>query len=168
TVNSSQQIGGSIGTAFLNTIAIAAATSYVSGKAPSPSVTALAAVHGYTVAFWWAAGIFFVGAVLAGVLLRPGWRGAPRRIGAARRSPRSSSCPALHATAGPPTQHERRARTRSDHRGLGPRPAGGLLPTPPSSEAPQPRGLLPHHGDTDRGPQDRPRQGGHRAADTEL
>jgi hypothetical protein len=72
TVNSSQQIGGSIGTAFLNTIAIAAATSYVSGKAPSPSVTALAAVHGYTVAFWWAAGIFFVGAVLAGVLLRPG------------------------------------------------------------------------------------------------
>lgn len=72
TVNSCQQVGGSIGTAFLNTIAIAAATSYASGKAPSPSVTALAAVHGYTVAFWWAAGIFAVGAVLAGTLLRSG------------------------------------------------------------------------------------------------
>lgn len=72
TVNSCQQVGGSIGTAFLNTIAIAAGTSYLAGKVPSPSLTALAAVHGYTVAFWWAAGIFLAGAVLAGVLLRPG------------------------------------------------------------------------------------------------
>jgi EmrB/QacA subfamily drug resistance transporter len=72
TVNSCQQVGGSIGTAFLNTIATSAATSFVVGKAPSAALAAQAAVHGYTVAFWWAAGIFAVGAVLAGVLLRPG------------------------------------------------------------------------------------------------
>ena len=72
TVNSSQQVGGAIGTAFLNTIAISAAASFVSGKAPSPSLASQAAVHGYTVAFWWAAAIFGLGAVVAGLLLRPG------------------------------------------------------------------------------------------------
>jgi EmrB/QacA subfamily drug resistance transporter len=72
TVNSCQQVGGSIGTAFLNTIATTAVTSYLVGKVPTPSVAAQAAVHGYTVAFWWAAGIFGLGAVVAGVLLRPG------------------------------------------------------------------------------------------------
>jgi EmrB/QacA subfamily drug resistance transporter len=72
TVNSCQQVGGSIGTAFLNTIATAAVTSYLVGKVPTPLTAAQAAVHGYTVAFWWAAGIFCVGAVVAGALLRPG------------------------------------------------------------------------------------------------
>jgi hypothetical protein len=47
-------------------------TSFLAGKALSPLVTAQAAVHGYTVAFWWAAGIFCLGAVVAGTLLRPG------------------------------------------------------------------------------------------------
>ena len=65
-------MGGSIGTAFLNTIATTAVTSYLVGKVPSPLVAAQAAVHGYTVAFWWAAGIFVVGAVVSGTLLRPG------------------------------------------------------------------------------------------------
>jgi hypothetical protein len=72
TVNSCQQVGGSIGTAFLNTIATTAVTSYLSGKVLTPLVAAQAAVHGYTVAFWWSAGIFCVGAAVAGVLLRPG------------------------------------------------------------------------------------------------
>ena len=72
TVNSCQQVGGSIGTAFLNTIATTAVTSYLAGKALTPLVAAQAAVHGYTVAFWWAAGIFLVGAIVAGTLLRPG------------------------------------------------------------------------------------------------
>jgi EmrB/QacA subfamily drug resistance transporter len=72
TVNSCQQVGGSIGTAFLNTIATAAVASYLSGKIPTPAVAAQAAVHGYTVAFWWASGIFCVGAVVAGTLLRSG------------------------------------------------------------------------------------------------
>jgi MFS family permease len=72
TVNSCQQVGGSIGTAFLNTIATTAVTSYLVGKAVTPLVAAQAAVHGYTVAFWWAAGIFLLGAIVAGTLLRPG------------------------------------------------------------------------------------------------
>jgi EmrB/QacA subfamily drug resistance transporter len=72
TVNSCQQVGGSIGTAFLNTIATTAVTSYLVGKTVTPLVAAQAAVHGYTVAFWWAAGIFAFGAVVSGTLLRPG------------------------------------------------------------------------------------------------
>jgi EmrB/QacA subfamily drug resistance transporter len=72
TVNSCQQVGGSVGTAFLNTIATTAVTSYLAGKALTPLVAAQAAVHGYTVAFWWAAGIFALGAIVAGTLLRPG------------------------------------------------------------------------------------------------
>ena len=43
----------------------------------------LAALHGYTTVFWWCAGIFAVGAVICGALLRarpagPGRRGRPR------------------------------------------------------------------------------------------
>ena len=72
TVNSCQQVGGSIGTAFLNTMATTATASYLSGKLPTPNNTALAALHGYTVAFWWAMGIFLIGAAVAGLLLRPG------------------------------------------------------------------------------------------------
>src|SRR3954465_6254009 len=64
-VNTSQQVGGSIGTALLSTIAATAA----SGFAGAP---AAAAVHGYTTAFWWSAGIFAFGAVVCGLLLRPG------------------------------------------------------------------------------------------------
>ena len=72
TVNSCQQVGGSIGTAFLNTIATTAVASYLVGKSLSQPVVAQAAVHGYTVAFWWAAGIFLLGAIVSGTLLRPG------------------------------------------------------------------------------------------------
>jgi EmrB/QacA subfamily drug resistance transporter len=72
TVNSCQQVGGSIGTAFLNTIATTAVASYLAGKALTPLVSAQAAVHGYTVAFWWAAAIFLLGALVSGTLLRPG------------------------------------------------------------------------------------------------
>jgi EmrB/QacA subfamily drug resistance transporter len=73
-VNTMQQIGGSIGTALLSTLAASAVTSSlatVAGK-PDPAALATAAVHGYTTAFWWAAGIFAIGAVVTGLLLRPG------------------------------------------------------------------------------------------------
>jgi EmrB/QacA subfamily drug resistance transporter len=71
-VNTGQQIGGSVGTAVLSTFASTAATSYMTGKAATPDVMAHAAVHGYTTAFWISAGIFAAGAVVAGLLLRPG------------------------------------------------------------------------------------------------
>ena len=68
TVNASQQVGGSLGTALLSTLAASATTSYLVGLRPTPSVLAAAAVHGYTTAFTWAAGIFALAAVVALVL----------------------------------------------------------------------------------------------------
>ncbi|MGA9858089.1 MAG: MFS transporter [Solirubrobacteraceae bacterium] len=68
TVNASQQVGGSLGTALLSTLAASAATSYVAGQRPTPALIAHAAVHGYTTAFTVSAGIFALAAVVAGVL----------------------------------------------------------------------------------------------------
>jgi EmrB/QacA subfamily drug resistance transporter len=81
TINVGQQLGGSTGTALLNTIATSAAATYVAthltrSVAASPSaargVQAAGAVHGYTTAFWWTAAIFLGGAIVAGTLLRRG------------------------------------------------------------------------------------------------
>jgi hypothetical protein len=72
TVNTAQQVGGSLGTALLNTVATTATTTFLAGKAASSGVVAGAAVHGYTTAFWWAAAILAAGAVTCGLLLRPG------------------------------------------------------------------------------------------------
>jgi EmrB/QacA subfamily drug resistance transporter len=81
TVNTGQQLGGSIGTALLNTIAASAAANYIASHIspatvvhgrPSPGLLGLGLVHGYTTAFWWSAAIFACGAVVAGVLMRRG------------------------------------------------------------------------------------------------
>jgi EmrB/QacA subfamily drug resistance transporter len=69
-VNTMQQVGGSIGTALLSSIFASAVTSFARGKPPSPQVAADAAMHGYTVAFWVAAGVFAFGAVVVGLLMR--------------------------------------------------------------------------------------------------
>jgi EmrB/QacA subfamily drug resistance transporter len=69
-VNTSQQVGGSIGTALLSTLAVSATTDWVIANGPG----AQAAVEGYITAFWWAAAIFAVGAVVTGALLRSGVR----------------------------------------------------------------------------------------------
>jgi EmrB/QacA subfamily drug resistance transporter len=71
-VNTAQQVGGSVGTAVLSTIATSAATHYLVGKAPSASLLAAATVHSYTTTFAWVAGFFAVGAVVSGLLLRSG------------------------------------------------------------------------------------------------
>jgi EmrB/QacA subfamily drug resistance transporter len=71
-VNTGQQIGGSIGTALLSTLASSALTSYMDGRPHTPDVLAQAAVHSYTTAFWVAAAIFAAGAVICGSLMRPG------------------------------------------------------------------------------------------------
>jgi hypothetical protein len=73
-VNVSQQVGGSIGTALLSTLAASAATDFVTGHGAAPEVLRQAAVEGYATAFWWAAGIFAIGALVCGSLLRPGAR----------------------------------------------------------------------------------------------
>jgi EmrB/QacA subfamily drug resistance transporter len=71
-VNTCQQVGGSIGTALLNTIAASALTSYLVTHGQSPAAQAEAAVHSYVVAFWVAAAIFAGAAVVCGLVLRPG------------------------------------------------------------------------------------------------
>ena len=80
-VNTGQQLGGSIGTSLLNTVAAGATAAYLTahisprtlvGGKPGPSLVSVALVHGYTTAFWWAAGIFGCGAVVAAVLFRWG------------------------------------------------------------------------------------------------
>jgi predicted MFS family arabinose efflux permease len=72
-VNTMQQVGGSIGVALLSTFSATAATSFVASHGgPAPGTLAAAAVHGYTTAFWWSAGIFLFGALFSAALLRSG------------------------------------------------------------------------------------------------
>jgi EmrB/QacA subfamily drug resistance transporter len=71
-VNTSQQVGGSIGTALLNTIAASALAGYIATHVHTPLTIASAAVHSYEVAFWIAAGIFAAAAVICGLLLPSG------------------------------------------------------------------------------------------------
>ena len=68
-VNTSQQIGGSIGTSLLSTIYASAVASYLTSHPPVRGLASAAQVHGDTTAFWWAAGIFGLGFVLALVIL---------------------------------------------------------------------------------------------------
>lgn len=72
TLNTSQQVGGSIGTALLNTLAAGAATAYLVGKVPTAANAATAALHSYTTAFLWSSGFFVVGAVVAGLVFERG------------------------------------------------------------------------------------------------
>ena len=59
-VNTSQQVGGSIGVAFLNTIATNATASYLtSGHSPAASAT-----HGFDLAFAFSAGVFGLATLL--------------------------------------------------------------------------------------------------------
>ncbi|GGV75667.1 MFS transporter [Streptomyces massasporeus] len=73
TVNTSQQVGGSIGTALLNTIATTSTATYVTAHLTDPSdrtrVMREGVVHGYTVAIWWAAGIMLLAGLIAGLMV---------------------------------------------------------------------------------------------------
>ncbi|NRD07370.1 MFS transporter [Rathayibacter agropyri] len=70
-VNTSQQVGGSIGTALLNTLAATAVTDYLASHAPvTATIAAEAAVQSYAVAYGWGAGFYAVGAVLTVLLFR--------------------------------------------------------------------------------------------------
>jgi hypothetical protein len=75
-VNTSQQVGGSVGISLLSTIFASAVANYTTDHLHSTGLVNAAAVHGYTTAFWWAAGIFALGFLLAMVIL-PG-RATPR------------------------------------------------------------------------------------------
>jgi EmrB/QacA subfamily drug resistance transporter len=75
TVNTAQQVGGSLGTALLNSIAAGATAGYVAAHSPSLLEPVRALVHGYSVATEWGTGILLLGALAAAVLIdrgRPG------------------------------------------------------------------------------------------------
>ena len=70
-VNTTQQVGGSVGTALLSTIFASAVAAFVASSTnpSSPATQAAAQVEGYTTAFWWAAGLFLLAAVICGLLM---------------------------------------------------------------------------------------------------
>ena len=70
-VNTMQQVGGSIGTAALSTLALTATATYLTAHHAGPLAPAVAAVHGYSVAFTVSAALFGVGALVAALLLPP-------------------------------------------------------------------------------------------------
>jgi hypothetical protein len=65
-------VGGSIGTSLLNTLAASAATSYLVGRALTPTSVQAALLHSYTTAFLWSSLIFVVGSLVAGLILKRG------------------------------------------------------------------------------------------------
>ncbi|MFD8411766.1 MFS transporter [Streptomyces sp. NPDC059650] len=83
-VNTSQQVGGAIGTALLNTIAASATTAYLTdhaaegaaGGAAVELLQAQAMVEGYSTAIWWAVGILLASAAAVAVLVNTGRPGA--------------------------------------------------------------------------------------------
>jgi EmrB/QacA subfamily drug resistance transporter len=79
-VNTSQQVGGSVGVALLSTLFASAAASYASSHAPARGLSAAATVHGYTTAFWWAAGIFGLGLLVALLILPSGRQPVPAPV----------------------------------------------------------------------------------------
>jgi MFS family permease len=70
TVNVSQQIGGSISTAVLSSLAAGALAAYATDHPADPLVQADAVLHGYATAYWWSAGFFAFGALLTVFLYR--------------------------------------------------------------------------------------------------
>jgi hypothetical protein len=72
-LNTSQQIGGSLGTALLNTVAATAATGYIAtNQAMGDKVQAFGITHGFTVAFTVSAGLLFVGAIVLAFFINIG------------------------------------------------------------------------------------------------
>jgi EmrB/QacA subfamily drug resistance transporter len=78
TVTVGQQLGASIGTSLLNTIFASAVTAYIVAHAASArligprALAGLALAHGYDTAFWWTSAILAGGAIVVGLLFRPG------------------------------------------------------------------------------------------------
>src|SRR5216684_198357 len=119
TVTVGQMLGGSVGTSLLNTIFTSAVASYLTAHLAAARIigrqalTGLALAHGYDTAFWWIAGIFAVGAVVSGVLLRRGPLGQKRTPSRAQ-----AEVPTAQAKAGPALVTAPRANRLIDLRGF--------------------------------------------------
>ncbi|QTE28190.1 MFS transporter [Pengzhenrongella sicca] len=78
TVNTAQQVGGSIGIALLNTVATSATAGYLAVHGTDAAAQAAGVVHGFSIAIWWAVGFLLVAACAAAVLITA--RPAPRVV----------------------------------------------------------------------------------------
>jgi EmrB/QacA subfamily drug resistance transporter len=85
-INTSQQVGGAIGTALLNTIAASAATTWLADHGSEASTLGKvafanqAAVHGYATAIWWAVGILVLSAIITITFINTGHQGGDEII----------------------------------------------------------------------------------------
>ena len=68
-VNTMQQVGGSIGTAALSTVALTATATYLAAHHAGQLAPATAAVHGYTIAFTVSAALLGLGALIITLLV---------------------------------------------------------------------------------------------------
>lgn len=69
-LNAVQQIGASIGTALLTTIAVQVSARYARSHPPAVDLPAHAAVHSYDVGFYWGAGFFVISAIVVAGMIR--------------------------------------------------------------------------------------------------
>jgi EmrB/QacA subfamily drug resistance transporter len=115
-VNTMQQVGGSIGTSAISTIALSATASYLITHHASPLAPAIAATHGYTIAFAVSAGLLGLGFILAIVLL-PSKRRLAELRSAATRAEQAAAQPAPAAEPAPaaPALVPSGATSASDH-----------------------------------------------------
>jgi EmrB/QacA subfamily drug resistance transporter len=103
-VNTMQQVGGSIGTSALSTVALSTAASYLIAHHTSPLAPAIAATHGYTVAFSVSSALLGLGFILAIALLPSKRRLAELRdAAAAAAAPARAPSPAAPAPAPSPS-----------------------------------------------------------------
>jgi predicted MFS family arabinose efflux permease len=110
TINTGQQLGGSIGTSLLNTIFASTVASYIAAHLspaatvrgrPGPQLTGLGLIHGYTTAFWWSAAILTFGAIVAVTLFRNGPLTQPAGLGHATGTPTAADQDPTRRTALP-------------------------------------------------------------------
>jgi len=106
TLNTGQQIGGSIGTSLLNTIFASAVANYLTSHLnpatlvhghPSPTLLRASLIHGYTTGFWVAAAIFGAGAMICGALFRSGPLRTPTPAAATPAGPAAQQPTTTHA-----------------------------------------------------------------------
>lgn len=88
-VNTSLQIGGSVGTTVLSLVFASSVAGYEASHGASKSLAQDAAIHGYAAAFWWAAGLFALGFLVAAFII-------PRRTATPASQP---AAPQRHAPA---------------------------------------------------------------------
>jgi EmrB/QacA subfamily drug resistance transporter len=131
-VNTMQQVGGSIGTSALSTAALTATASYLVAHHTSPLAPAIAATHGYTVAFTISAALLGFGFILAIALLP-----SKRRLDELR----SAAAPAV---AVPPAAAPAPAAPATPAAPAAPAPAMAAPATPaPAQTSAQPASALP-------------------------